>query len=412
MKAATHILNLEKIRDEFPILHQEINNHPLAYFDNAATTQKPKRVVRAISDYYYGYNANIHRGIHTLAEKATERFEDTRAEVGRFLNAGDSREIIFTKGTTDSINLVATILSNGRIKTDDEIIVSIAEHHSNFVPWQYMCEKTGAKLKVINLNESGALDLDHFESLLSNRTRLVAVNHASNALGNINDIKTITKLAKDAGAMVLIDGAQAAAHLPIDVQDIGCDFYAVSAHKMYGPTGIGALYGRYEILESLPPYQFGGEMISHVGISGTTYNELPYKYEAGTPNIEGVIGWKEAIEFVNEMGKDRIHEHENYLTAHALDSWTQIPGFKIYGDTTNRVSVISFQLDGIHAFDIGQMLDARGIAVRTGQHCTEPLMDYFCIDGTIRASFAVYNTINEIDRMTDGILKLINFLKK
>ncbi|MEM7109713.1 MAG: cysteine desulfurase [Bacteroidota bacterium] len=405
-------LDISKIREEFPLLHQEVNGHPLAYFDNAATSQKPKRVIEPISDYYSEYNANIHRGIHTLAEKATKAYENTRKTVQSFLNAKDEAEIIFTKGTTEGINLVASSFGRKFIGQDDELIISGLEHHSNIVPWQLLAEEKGATIKVIPVLEDGTLDLEVFKSLLSSKTKMVAVNHASNSLGTINPIKEIIRQAHEFGAKVLIDGAQASAHLEIDVQALDCDFYAISAHKVYGPTGAGALYGKRELLEIMPPYQGGGEMIKDVSFEKTTYNEIPYKFEAGTPNIADVIAFKEALDFVDETGKMAMADYENQLLGYATEQiQKKIEGVKIYGTAPDKVSVLSFLIEGIHPFDIGQMLDSRGVAVRTGHHCTQPLMDHFSIEGTVRASFAVYNTKEEIDRMVEGLERIVKFMK-
>lgn len=404
-------LDIQAIRNEFPVLHQEINGKPLAYFDNAATTQKPNTVIKALSGYYEGYNANIHRGIHTLAEKATKAYEATRISLQGFLNAKESEEIIFTKGTTESINLVAATYGRKNIKQGDEIIVSGLEHHSNIVPWQMLAEEKGAAIKVIPVKENGELDYDHYLTLLNNKTKIVAVNHASNSLGTINPIKDIIKAAHDAGAKVLIDGAQASAHLEIDVQDLDCDFYAISAHKFYGPTGTGALYGKRELLEAMPPYQGGGEMIKDVSFEGTTYNDIPYKFEAGTPNIADVIAFKAAIEFVNNTGKAAMARYESELLQYATEAVSSIKDIRLIGTSANKVSVLSFVTDGIHHFDIGQMLDARGVAVRTGHHCTQPLMERYGIEGTVRASFAVYNTKDEINRMVEGLERIVKFMK-
>ncbi|MTI22674.1 cysteine desulfurase [Fulvivirga sp. RKSG066] len=412
LKEGVKGLNVEAIRKMFPVLHQEVNGKPLAYFDNAATTQKPESVIKALDEYYRGYNANIHRGIHTLAEKATKAFEVTRESIRAFLNAESREEIIFTKGTTESINLVAATYGRQEVKKGDEIIVSELEHHSNIVPWQLLAKEKEATIKVIPVSEAGELDIDAYKELLSDKTKLVAVNHASNSLGTINPIEEIIREAHKVGAKVLIDGAQASAHLPIDVQALDADFYAISAHKFYGPTGTGALYGKRELLESMPPYQGGGEMIKDVSFDGTTYNDIPYKFEAGTPNIGDVIAFNEAIKFVNENGKDAMAAYESELLAYGTKKLEAIGGLRIVGTAKNKVSVISFVIDGIHPFDIGQMLDARGIAVRTGHHCTQPLMDRFGIEGTVRASFAVYNTKEEIDRMVDGIDRIVKFMSK
>lgn len=404
-------LDIQAIRKEFPILHQEINGKPLAYFDNAATTQKPSSVISALSGYYEGYNANIHRGIHTLAEKATKAYESTRIALQSFLNAKESEEVIFTKGTTESINLVAATYGRQNVKAGDEIIVSGLEHHSNIVPWQMLAEEKGAVIKVINVKDNGELDYDQYLTLLNSKTKIVAVNHASNSLGTINPIKEIIHAAHEVGAKVLIDGAQASAHIEIDVQDLDCDFYAISAHKFYGPTGTGALYGKRELLEAMPPYQGGGEMIKDVSFEKTTYNDIPYKFEAGTPNIADVVAFKAAIEFVNKTGKPAMAKYEAELLTYATESITSIKDVRLIGTAANKLSVLSFVTEGIHHFDIGQMLDARGVAVRTGHHCTQPLMDRFGIEGTVRASFAVYNTKEEIDRMIEGLERIVKFMK-
>lgn len=405
-----HSLSIEKIRANFPILSREVHGKPLVYFDNAATTQKPAAVIDALSSYYKEYNANIHRGIHTLAEAATTAFEESRKVAQGFLGANEVEEIIFTKGTTDSINLVAATYGRQNVKDGDEIIISGLEHHSNIVPWQLLVEEKNAILKVIPVLEDGSLDMDAYERLLTDRTRIVAVNHASNSLGTINPIAKIISLAHDAGAVVLIDGAQAGAHLEVNVEALDCDFYATSAHKFYGPTGTGLLYGKRALLESMPPYQGGGEMISEVSFEKTTYNDIPYKFEAGTPNIAGVVAMKYAIEFIHSIGKPVIAAHEHGLLRYATEQIMDIPGVRVVGTSPEKVSVLSFVVDNIHPFDIGQMLDARGVAVRTGHHCTQPLMDHFKIEGTIRASFAAYNTREEIDIMMDGLRKVVELL--
>lgn len=405
-------LDIEKIRGEFPILHQKINGRDLVYLDNAATTQKPKRVIKALTDYYEGYNANIHRGIHTLAEKATRAFEETRDAAKEFIHAAHREEIIFlSHGVTEGINLVAYSYGRAFIQKGDEIIVSAIEHHSNIVPWQMLCEEKGAILKVIPVNETGELIMESYHQLLSSRTKLVVVNHASNSLGTINPVKEIIDAAHDAGAVVLIDGAQAAAHLKVDVQELNCDFYCISAHKMYGPTGTGILYGKRELLEKMPPFFGGGEMIKDVTFEKTTYNDLPYKFEAGTPNIADVIAFKPAISFINELTKEAIAAHEHELLEYATRQVGALKGVRLIGTAKEKVSILSFVVDGIHHFDIGQMLDARGIAVRTGHHCTQPLMTQYQIEGTVRASFAVYNTKAEIDQLTEGLERVISFLK-
>jgi cysteine desulfurase / selenocysteine lyase len=404
-------VDLETIRAQFPVLDQMVNGKSLVYFDNAATNQKPKVVIDALESYYKGYNANIHRGIHTLAEKATKAFEETRVSLQKFISAAEVEEIIFTKGTTEGINLVASSYGRKFIGKDDEIIISGLEHHSNIVPWQLLAEEKGAKIKVINVLGDGTLDIAQYKTLLSSKTKLVAVNHASNSLGTINPIKEIIEDAHKVGAKVLIDGAQATAHIEIDVQALDCDFYAISAHKCYGPTGTGALYGKRALLEAMPPYQGGGEMIKEVTFEKTTFNDIPYKFEAGTPNIGDVIAFKSALDFIDEIGKNNIAAHENELLEYAREKALQISGLRIIGDNDDKVSVLSFVIEGIHPFDIGQMLDASGIAVRTGHHCTQPLMDRFEIEGTVRASFAVYNSKAEIDRMIESLHRIVKFMK-
>ncbi|MCA4895919.1 MAG: cysteine desulfurase [Cytophagales bacterium] len=403
-------MDIQKIREEFPILNQQVNGKPLIYFDNAATNQKPKRVIDALSTYYEKYNANIHRGIHTLAEKATRAYEDTRLAMQEFIHAKHVEEIIFTRGVTESVNLVASSYGRAFLKEGDEIILSGLEHHSNIVPWQMIAEEKKAVIKVITITSSGEIDIDHYRQLLSSRTKIVAVNHASNSLGTINPIKEMITMAHEVGAVVLIDGAQASAHLAIDVIDLGCDFYCISSHKMYGPTGTGILYGKKELLEKMPPYMGGGEMIKDVTFARTTYNELPYKFEAGTPNIADVVALKEAVGFINQLGKENIASHEYELLSYATQKLASLSSVRMIGTASKKVSVQSFVIEGIHPFDIGQMLDARGIAVRTGHHCTQPLMDSLGLEGTVRASFAVYNTKEEIDVLIDGLKRIIKFL--
>lgn len=400
------MLDIQKIRADFPILEEKINGKDLVYFDNAATTQKPLPVLNALANYYGHYNANIHRGIHHLAEKATSAFEASRRTIQKFLNAKYTEEIIFTYGTTDGINLVAQSYGRAFLKEGDEIIISTMEHHSNIVPWQMLCEQNGCVLKVIPINDNGELILEEYEKLLSEKTKFVSVVHVSNALGTINPVKYIIEKAHEVGAKVLIDGAQATSHLNIDVQDLDTDFYVFSAHKLYGPTGMGALYGKKEILEAMPPYRGGGEMIKEVTFEKTTYNELPYKFEAGTPNIADVIAVKTAIEYIEELGKENVAAYENELLAYATEQLSKIEGLKIIGQAKEKVSVISFIIEGIHPQDIGVILDQQGIAVRTGHHCTQPLMKRFGIPGTSRASFAVYNTKEEIDKLVKGIEKV------
>jgi cysteine desulfurase/selenocysteine lyase len=407
---ATH-LDIEKIRAQFPVLNQQVNGKSLVYLDNAATNQKPKRVIDALTHYYEHDNANIHRGIHTLAERATKAYEATRQALQEFIHAKYVEEIIFTRGVTESINLVASSYGRAFLNIGDEVIISGLEHHSNIVPWQMICEERKAVLKIIPVSESGELDVDAYRKLLNSKTKVVAVNHASNSLGTINPVKEIIRLAHNVGAVVLIDGAQSSAHLHIDVQDLDCDFYCISSHKMYGPTGTGILYGKKELLEKMPPYMGGGEMIKDVTFAKTTYNDLPYKFEAGTPNIADVIALNEAIQFINELGKDAIAAHENKLLKYASQKLSHITSVKLIGTAKEKVSVQSFIIEGIHHFDIGQMLDARGIAVRTGHHCTQPLMERFGIEGTVRASFAVYNTTQEIDQLVEGVERIVKFMK-
>lgn len=399
-------LDVLSLRREFPVLDQSVNGHPLVYFDNAATTQKPRAVIQALVDYYSRYNANIHRGIHALAEKATKAFEDTRETAREFLNAREREEIIFVRGVTEAVNLVASSFGKSQLRRGDEIILSELEHHSNLVPWQLAAEERGAVIRVIPVTETGELDLSAYEKLLGPKTRIVAVNHASNSLGTINPVADIVKLAHAAGALVLIDGAQAAAHLEIDVQKLDCDFYCISGHKMYGPTGAGVLYGKRALLEQLPPYQGGGEMIKEVTFEKTTFNDIPYKFEAGTPNIADVIALREAFQFIKRLGKDAISAYENDLLNYAVGRLKEVKGIRLIGTAEAKVSVQSFLLEGLHPFDVGQLLDARGIAVRTGHHCTQPLMDRFGIEGTVRASFAVYNTKEEVDRLIEGLNRI------
>jgi cysteine desulfurase / selenocysteine lyase len=403
-------LDINKIRHDFPILEQSINGKKLVYFDNAATTQKPSVVIEALKNYYEGYNANIHRGIHHLAEKATAAFEATRKTVKSFLNANSIEEIIFTYGTTDSINLVAGTYGRKFINAGDEIIISTLEHHSNIVPWQMLCEEKGCILKIIPINDEGEIILEEYEKLLSPNTKFVSVVHVSNALGTINPIKTIIEKAHAVGAKVLIDGAQASSHLDIDVQALDADFYALSAHKLFGPTGMGVLYGKKELLEAMPPYRGGGEMIKEVTFEKTTYADLPYKFEAGTPNIADVVAFKFALDYIQNIGKTNIAAYENELLAYAAEKLESIEGLTVIGKAKEKVSVISFVLEGIHPQDIGIILDQQGIAVRTGHHCTQPLMQRLGIPGTARASFSVYNTFEEIDSLVAGILKVKKLL--
>lgn len=398
------MFKVEDIRKDFPILSRKVNGKPLVYFDNAATSQTPQQVIDVIVDYYSNYNANIHRGVHTLSQEATDLYEQARQKIKAHFNAKFSHEIIFTSGTTHSINLVANGFSS-LLKKGDEIIVSALEHHSNIVPWQMLCERTGAKLKVIPMNQEGELVMTEFDKLLSNNTKLVFVNHISNALGTINPIEYIIEKAHKVGAAVLIDGAQSCPHIKPDVQQLDVDFYVASAHKMCGPTGVGMLYGKEAWLNKLPPYQGGGEMIAEVTFEKTTYAELPHKFEAGTPNICGGIAFGAAIDYMNNIGFDSIAKYEHELLNYATSKLLEIDGLKIYGTSKNKTSVISFNLEGIHPYDVGTILDKLGIAVRTGHHCAQPIMDYFKIPGTVRASFSFYNTKAEIDALVVGINK-------
>ena len=400
---------VEKIRQDFPILQREVNGKPLIYFDNAATSQTPKVVMDAIVDYYTNYNANIHRGVHTLSQEATDKYEEARIKLQKHFNAQNSYEIIFTSGTTHSINIIASGFSD-LLNEGDEIIVSALEHHSNIVPWQMLCERTGAVLKVIPMNLDGALIMSEYESLLSSQTKLVFCNHISNALGTINPVEKIIKKAHAVGAAVLIDGAQSIPHMTIDLQALNVDFYVASAHKICGPTGMGFLYGKQEWLEKLPPYQGGGEMIETVTFKKTTYAGLPHKFEAGTPNICGGIAFGVAIDYINSIGLDRIFNYEQALLEYGTKKLLEIDGIKIYG-TSHKTSVISFNVQGIHPYDIGSILDKLGIAVRTGQHCTQPIMDFYQIPGTVRASFAFYNTKEEIDILVKNLKRAILMLR-
>lgn len=394
--------NPQVIRNDFPILGRKVNGNPLVYFDNAATSQTPQQVIDAIVEYYSKYNANIHRGVHTLSQEATDKYEQARIKIQKHFNAAKPYEIIFTSGTTHSINLVASGFSS-ILKKGDEIIVSALEHHSNIVPWQMLCERTGAILKVIPMNDEGELILDEYHKLLSDKTKLVFCNHVSNALGTVNPIKKIIDAAHSIGAAVLIDGAQAAPHIQADVQKLDVDFYTVSAHKMCGPTGVGVLYGKEEWLNKLPPYQGGGEMIAEVTFEKTTYADLPHKFEAGTPNICGGIAFGAALDYMNSIGIEAIAHYENELLEYATEQLLSIEGLRIYGTSKNKTSVISFNIEGIHPYDIGSILDKLGIAVRTGHHCAQPIMDFYKIPGTVRASFSFYNTKEEIDALVTGV---------
>jgi cysteine desulfurase/selenocysteine lyase len=403
--------NINQIREDFPILLEKVNGKSLVYFDNAATTQKPKQVVDALNNYYYTSNANIHRGIHSLAEKATSAFEATRHTVQKFINAAHPEEIIFTRGVTEGINLVANTFGKTYIHKGDEIIISTMEHHSNIVPWQMLCEEKGAILRVIPITDNGEIIFEEYLKLLSPKTKLVSIVHASNALGTINPVEEIIQHAHAVGAKVLVDGAQSASHLDIDVQNMNCDFFAISAHKLYGPTGVGILYGKKDLLEAMPPYHGGGEMIKEVTFEKTTYNELPYKFEAGTPNIADVVAFKAAIDYINTLGKNNIAAYEHELLTYATNQLLQIEGLRIIGTAKNKVSVASFVIEGVHHQDLAIILDQQGVAIRTGHHCTQPLMYRLGILGTSRASFSFYNTKEEIDAMMIALNKAVKMLR-
>src|SRR5680860_196432 len=406
----TTMLDVQKIRKDFPILNREVNGNPLVYLDNAATSQTPKQVMDAIVNYYSNYNANIHRGVHALSQEATDKYEAARQKIQHHFNAAKAHEIIFTSGTTHGINLVASSFSS-IIKKEDELLVSAMEHHSNIVPWQMLAERTGAILKVIPMNLEGELLMDEYDMLLSDRTKLVFCNHISNALGTINPIEEIIQKAHAVGAAVFIDGAQAAPHIKADVQKLDVDFYTVSAHKMCGPTGVGMLYGKEEWLNKLPPYQGGGEMIAEVTFEKTTYAELPQKFEAGTPNICGGIAFGAALDYMNAIGFEAIATYEHELLEYATKKLLEIDGLKIYGTAKNKTSVISFNIEGIHPYDIGTILDKLGIAVRTGHHCAQPIMDFYKIPGTVRASFCFYNTKEEVDVLVEGVKRATAMLQ-
>ncbi len=403
-------LDVQAIRRQFPVLQRLVKDMPLVYLDNAATAQKPAMVIDALSHYYTYYNANIHRGIHSLAEEATAAYEATRDTVQWFIGAAFREEIIFTRGTTEGINLVAYTWGRANVGKGDEILISAMEHHSNIVPWQILCEEKGARLQVIPVNDAGELNMDAYESLLNDKTKLVAVTHVSNALGTVNPVRRLIDAAHRVGAVVLIDGAQSTVHLDINVQAMDCDFFAFSAHKLYGPTGIGVLYGKKQLLELMPVFHGGGEMIKEVTFEKTTYNELPYKFEAGTPNIADTIAFKMALDFIGSIGKERIRNHENELLQYATAQLETIQGLRIIGRAKEKTSLVSFVIDQVHPQDIGILLDNKGIAVRTGHHCAQPLMHRFGIPGTIRASFAVYNTKEEIDALTEALEKAIKLL--
>jgi cysteine desulfurase/selenocysteine lyase len=395
--------NIEEVRADFPILERQVYGRPLVYLDNGATTQKPRVVVDAIVDEYYSVNANVHRGVHFLSQQATVLHEASRETVRRFLNARSINEIVFTRGTTESINLLATTFAESQMRAGDEVIVSVMEHHSNIVPWQLQADRLGIVLRVIPMNDRGELLLDEYERLFTERTRLVSVAHVSNVLGTVNPVADIIRTAHRHGVPVLVDGAQSVPHTPVDVQALDADFYAFSGHKVYGPTGVGVLYGKEEWLEKLPPYQGGGEMISHVSFEHTTYNELPFKFEAGTPDYIGTTSLAKALDYVTALGMDQIAAHEHDLTQYAMERLSAIPGMRIFGEAEQKSSVISFLVGDIHHLDLGTLLDRLGIAVRTGHHCAEPLMHRLGIEGTVRASFGLYNTRKEVDILAEGI---------
>ena len=402
--------DIERIRADFPILGESVHGRPLVYLDNAATSQKPNAVIRAIADYYRYDNANIHRGVHLLSQRATDAYEGTRAAAQRFINARKTSEIVFVRGTTEAINLVAQTYGRAHVRRGDEVLITAMEHHSNIVPWQMLCEETGAKLRVAPINTRGELLLDEYEKLLGPSTRIAAISHVSNALGTINPAKEMIGMAHARGVPVLVDGAQAVPHMRVDVQDLDCDFYAFSAHKMYGPTGIGVLYGKSELLEAMPPWQGGGDMISSVTFEKTMYNKVPHKFEAGTPDIAGVIGLGAAIAYMESIGVDAIGAHEHELLVYGTERLAATPDVSIIGKAENKAGVLSFTLENIHPHDIGTILDQEGIAVRTGHHCAQPVMDFFCIPATVRASLAVYNTKEEIDALIQGIERVKEML--
>jgi len=398
-------LDVERVRRDFPILSREIAGHPLAYLDNAASSQRPQSVIDAEAHYYSEIHANVHRGVHTLSQLATEAYEGARDKVRTFINAASVREIVFVRGTTEAINLVAQSFARPRLAPGDEILITWLEHHSNIVPWQLLAEQTGAKLRVVPINQAGEVEIPAFESMLSPRTRLVAVAHVSNALGTVVPVRRIIAAAHARSIPVLLDGAQAVPHMRVDVRELDCDFYAFSGHKMFAPTGIGVLYGRKELLEAMPPWQGGGDMILKVSFAGTTFNELPHKFEAGTPNIAGTVGLGAAIDYLEALGLDRIGAYEHSLLAYATDALKTVPGLRLIGTAADKASVLSFVLDGIHAHDIGTILDSEGIAIRTGHHCAMPVMDFFGVPATARASLAFYNTRAEIDRLVAALAK-------
>jgi cysteine desulfurase/selenocysteine lyase len=402
--------DVHRIRQDFPILHQQAYGHPLVYLDNAATSQKPRAVIDAIVGYYANDNANVHRGVHLLSQRATDQYEAARGKVRAFLNAAQTEEIVFVRGTTEAINLVASSYAGPRLGQGDEILITGMEHHSNIVPWQMVCERTGAKLRVVPITDDGELHMEELERLIGPRTRLVSIVHVSNALGTINPVAEVVRMAHDLGIPVLLDGAQAVPHVPVDVQALDCDFYAFSSHKIYGPTGFGVLYGKADLLDAMPPYQGGGDMIRAVTFEKTTYNELPYKFEAGTPNIAAAIGLGAALDYVEGIGLDVIERHERGLLAEATAAVRDVPGVRLIGTAAEKAGVLSFVVEGVHPHDVGTVLDRQGIAVRAGHHCAQPVMQRFGVPATTRASFAVYNTSEEVETLAKGIRKVLEVL--
>lgn len=402
--------DLDCVRKDFPILNQEVNGHPLVYLDNAATTQKPNAVIDAISDYYRSYNSNVHRAAHALSDRATQKFESARKKVAHFLGAGQGEQLIWTSGTTDSINLVAASWGRANLGKGDRVLVSALEHHSNIVPWQIIAEQVGAEVLPMDVTADGEIDLDALDAQLDERVKMISVGHVSNALGTVNPVEEIVRKAQSVGAKTLIDGAQALAHLELNLEELGCDFYAFSAHKVYGPTGIGGLWGRKDLLEAMPPYRGGGEMIERVSFAGTTYNQLPYKFEAGTPNIADAIGFGAAVDYLESLDRQAVAEHENAVLTYAFEKGEEFAGLQRVGKASQVTGVFSFLLDGVHPSDVGMLLDQQGIAVRTGHHCAQPLMEKYRIPGTVRASFALYNSKEEVDRLFAGLEKVRQFL--
>ena len=397
--------DVARVREDFPVLAEEVHGKPLAYLDNAATAQKPQAVIQRLARYYETENSNIHRGVHRLSEKATQAYEDARGTVRRFVNAAEDREVVFVRGATEAINLVARCYGGARLQAGDEVVISAMEHHSNIVPWQLVCQEKGARLRVVPIDDRGDMVLEEYHRLLGPRTRMVALPHVSNALGTVNPVKELIRAAHGVGAPVLIDGAQGAPHAVVDVRDLDCDFYAFSGHKLYGPTGVGVLYGKADLLEAMPPYQGGGDMILSVSFEKTEYNVLPYKFEAGTPHIAGVIGLGAAVEYLEALGLDAVAAHEDRLLAHALERLARTPGVRFVGTPERRASLVSFVLDGVHAHDVGTILDREGVAVRAGHHCAMPVMERYGVPATVRASFACYNTETEVDALADGLEK-------